>query len=798
MAGRKRKADASQSSSSQNVVSGESSNQTVARSTVKSTAARGGRGKAAATQIQADGSGSSNTTNPSETASQEESTSTQALKAPRAKRQKVSHSTEVLQPTRVSARLKSRAQTPAPEMPPKLSPQSSTEPAEVSKNTDIETILEQNENIHAPEQTLAGSSSDQISRLTPKSNDAEAITKSDEQLAPMTTRGRKRKLAESARQVSTNVAKKMKVDDSATNTLTISETTTVEFSTDITDDANAPKIEEKTTEPTAVTLTAESASSSEKVQNVQDTETANQSTNGTTLTKNAAFETASQPVNKSAQTNHTEEVDTGSGQNGTASGSGTRGRGKGGRGKGKGKGKGKGSGTNGKKAGGAAAGSGKGRGGGRGGGKGGRRTDDDSEVDAERPGPPNPYAQKLIDRQKELKQNFKRLAAAQKLLLNELAGRTQQTLARDKTAHLNTDEYDEVQEALDIYLQRRLDILENEHRLRIEQANRLLEAEIKVIQDRYEANATNIQDELFYAARGEYMQLVEGVQHAGDDEHTEPDLDGPGPEPSNATAEQPNDTIYEYEPFYLDDPKFTRGYNSRFVRDNSGAELYERGKHGWDDFKQRAKLNEISQEESDLDSIRLLLQASREALASEDGRPSPAGTASSEALFALADAASTAQPVSSRPSLPPPLQSTSDQQHLPSFMLPQAAPINRSSLPPSRGFPDYYTMGPRMNQLPPPSSIGLDDYSTRDGPLARLGMNQRRSSNIQYHPFPPPQPLPRSTSRTAAPPPYYYPNSNSQQNPYQSGPSPSQSSQNPYQSGPTPSHQSSSTARRPF
>jgi hypothetical protein len=456
---------------------------------VKSTAARGGRGKAAATQIQADGSGSSNTTNPSETASQEESTSTQALKAPRAKRQKVSHSTEVLQPTRVSARLKSRAQTPAPEMPPKLSPQSSTEPAEVSKNTDIETILEQNENIHAPEQTLAGSSSDQISRLTPKSSDAEAITKSDEQLAPMTTRGRKRKLAESARQISTNVAKKMKVDDSATNTLTISETTTVESSTDITDDANAPKIEEKTTEPTAVTLTAESASSSEKVQNVQDTETANQSTNGTTLTENAAFETASQPVNKSAQTNHTEEVDTGSGQNGTASGSGTRGRGKGGRGKGKGKGKGKGSGTNGKKAGGAAAGSGKGRGGGRGGGKGGRRTDDDSEVDAERPGPPNPYAQKLIDRQKELKQNFKRLAAAQKLLLNELAGRTQQTLARDKTAHLNTDEYDEVQEALDIYLQRRLDILENEHRLRIEQANRLLEAEIKVIQDRYEVEA---------------------------------------------------------------------------------------------------------------------------------------------------------------------------------------------------------------------------------------------------------------------------------------------------------------------
>lgn len=451
---------------------------------MKRTAARGGRGKAAATQIQADGSGSSNTTRTSEPTSQEESASSQGLKAPRAKRQKVSHSSEVPQPTRFSARLKSRAQTPAPEMPPKLSPQLSSEPAEVSKNTDTETILEQTENIHAPEQTLASSSSDQISRLTPKSSDAEATSKSDEQLAPMTTRGRKRKLAASKTETSTHVAKKMKVEDTATNTFTISEAANVESNIDITNDAKSAKVEEKTTEPTS-TVPTESATTSENIQIVQDTETANQPINGTTHTENAALETASQPINESAQTNHTEEVETGSGQNGTASGSGTRGRGKGGRGKGKGKGMGKGSGNNGKKAASTPAGGGKGRGGGRGG-KGGRQTDDDSEVDVERPGPPNPYAQKLTDRQKELKQNFKRLAATHKLILSELAGRTRKTLARDKKAHLEAAEYEEVQEALELYLQRRLDVLENEHRLRIEQANRLLEAETQVIHDRYE------------------------------------------------------------------------------------------------------------------------------------------------------------------------------------------------------------------------------------------------------------------------------------------------------------------------
>ncbi|KAF5014132.1 hypothetical protein F66182_14995, partial [Fusarium sp. NRRL 66182] len=276
MAGRKRKADLSHKSSSQDAVPGDTPKQT-ASPIAKSIAARGNQSKATITaQIQVNGSGHSHTTNSSETASQEESASTQATKASRAQRQKVSHNTEVLQPSRSSARLKSRAQTPASEMPPKLSPQSSAGPVDVSKNTDME-----NENIHAPEQTLTGSSSEQISRLTPKSSDVEAFIKSDERPAPMTTRGRKRKLAASTTETSTNVDKRVKAEHTALNTFAISEVSKIEdFNTDIsTNDATMPKVEEKATDPTVKTVPTESTSNSEKVQGVQDTATANQPLN---------------------------------------------------------------------------------------------------------------------------------------------------------------------------------------------------------------------------------------------------------------------------------------------------------------------------------------------------------------------------------------------------------------------------------------------------------------------------------------------------------------------------------------
>lgn len=136
-----------------------------------------------------------------------------------------------------------------------------------------------------------------------------------------------------------------------------------------------------------------------------------------------------------------------------------------------------------------ARGSGRGRGrGGRGGGKAVKRGDDDSDTEPERSPSPVPANQRLLDRQKELKQNWKRLAATQRLVLNAIAERTQHRLVRDKTAHRKADEHEEVQAELQAALEKRLEHLGNEYRLRVEMANRVLEAQKEIIRDRFEVS----------------------------------------------------------------------------------------------------------------------------------------------------------------------------------------------------------------------------------------------------------------------------------------------------------------------
>ncbi|EED18271.1 conserved hypothetical protein [Talaromyces stipitatus ATCC 10500] len=670
MAGRKRKAPASNSANSSNEVSADPSTQGIAPPAKKGTTTRSKRGKAAAAatsaQSQAAGGELLNTYISSDTSSKEDTVPTE----PPPERRETTP-TKVPQATRFSTRLKARKQTPAPELPPQASPESSTGPTDSNITAN---------NIQT-EQSSAGSDPNQTSRLTPKSSDTETI-KSDKQLTLPRTRGRKRKLEQANTDTSLTVAKKAKV--------------------------------------------AKESAFNGEVQGTQGSES-NQ--------------------NESAEMTHTEDGNrTGSRQNGTASGSGTTSRGKGGRKK---KGNLKNLGSYAKK--------GKGNGG-----KKGKENEEDSDIELDPSLPLTAIAQKLSDRQKVLKQNFKKLGATHKLILSELAARSHRDLARDKNAHLKVPEFEEVNSQLQAGLQKRLDILENEHRLRVQQADIVKEAETQIIQTRYEANAFNIQDEIFHAAAGEYMQVVEGQQHAGDEEHTEPDVDGPQPVPSrSATAsEQPTGSNYEHEPFYQNEQKVARGYTSKIIRKNAEARAaYESGKHGADDFLQRAKLNEISQEEeSTVDNkMKALLHACEDALAGLPGRSLSVGN--TDALSALADAASTQQPMSAirLTAFPIPLQSTSDQQQLPSFMQPepQMPPPRRPSLPPSRGFPDVFTMGTRR-QLPP----------LQGGPLPRYGSGQQH----QFHPVPAPAP-PARTPANMPPPSYFYPN-NSHGNPYQCGPTP--------------------------
>jgi hypothetical protein len=154
-----------------------------------------------------------------------------------------------------------------------------------------------------------------------------------------------------------------------------------------------------------------------------------------------------------------------------------RGRGRGWRGRG-GRGRGRGAAR-----GGASARGGRGRGrGGRGGGRGGKRADDDSDLEFDRSPSPSPATQKLHERQKELKQAFKRLSAAQRLALNVLATLSQQRLARDKNAHHKASEYEEVQKELDAALRKRQGTLRREYELKVEGANFLFAAETDILE----------------------------------------------------------------------------------------------------------------------------------------------------------------------------------------------------------------------------------------------------------------------------------------------------------------------------
>lgn len=157
-----------------------------------------------------------------------------------------------------------------------------------------------------------------------------------------------------------------------------------------------------------------------------------------------------------------------------------RGRGRGGRGRG-GRGRGRGAAR-----GGSSARGGRGRGrGGRGGGRNGKRVDDDSDFEFDRSPSPSPATQKLQERQKELKQAFKRLSAAQRLALSVLASHSQQRLARDKKAHMKAPEYEEVQKALDAALRKRQEILRREYELKVQEANIIFEAEKEIIERRF-------------------------------------------------------------------------------------------------------------------------------------------------------------------------------------------------------------------------------------------------------------------------------------------------------------------------
>ncbi|OAX77784.1 hypothetical protein ACJ72_07913 [Emergomyces africanus] len=295
---------------------------------------------------------------------------------------------------------------------------------------------------------------------------------------------------------------------------------------------------------------------------------------------------------------------------------------------------------------------GRGRGAGRGG-RGGRL----QPIDRERSLSPSPVIKQLRERQKELDKVFRRVASAQRTALTVIAKRSEAKLLKDPKAHMAVPEYDQVMKDLKARLQKRLEVIENEYNWRAKAADALLEANKERVNANFHDQSRHIREEHLLAAQGSYMAFVEQCRQAEDDDHTETDESGSEPDvaPRRPAA---------------------RGFNSSFVRDPKGAALYERAAYGWDDFIQRAKIeNDISPQIKEItketrapvpvsDRISQLTEALTELCQREEGRavegkPLTALTlAPPTALSALADAAVgdfAQRPAQQQPTYGPPL-----------------------------------------------------------------------------------------------------------------------------------------------
>ncbi|KAE8351685.1 hypothetical protein BDV28DRAFT_15437 [Aspergillus coremiiformis] len=394
------------------------------------------------------------------------------------------------------------------------------------------------------------------------------------------------------------------------------------------------------------------------------------------------------------------------------------------------------------------------------GGRPGRQCDRSSDVEHDRSPSPSAATQKLRDRQRELDKAFRKVAAAQRLALAVLASQSQKKLARDKNAHKNVPEYEEINSLLKARLEERLEVFRHEHELKVGQENRLFIANKEAVEERFRASARHTKEEHFFASQGEYMAFVEGRRAAEDDEHTETDGSETEPERVLPPAKE-----------------VVRGFNSSFVRNPTGAASYDRARYGWDDFVQRAKLgDDIDPQMKEMreagpfagfsaqEIIDLLLEATgivevRQKPTVENQFKTAFSDARPTALFALADAAAAELPrptisqttprlSAHRTLLPQPSQVAHGPTDPRSFVLPPPTPQRQQ---PRR-------LLPAGQQIPPISEqLGLPDpFASRGGPPQ---LPPPPGSNFQRPPLPNylaghhPQSLYYPPPPTAPPPP---------------------------------------------
>lgn len=115
-----------------------------------------------------------------------------------------------------------------------------------------------------------------------------------------------------------------------------------------------------------------------------------------------------------------------------------------------------------------------------------------SDDECRRSPSPSAEAQKLRDRQRELDKAFRKLAAAQRLALAELASQSEKRVTREKNAHITVAEYDQINMQLKERLRMKQESLRHEYELEVEQEMRILEAEKDRINENFRVSSTLI------------------------------------------------------------------------------------------------------------------------------------------------------------------------------------------------------------------------------------------------------------------------------------------------------------------
>ncbi|GBF61274.1 hypothetical protein TMEN_3752 [Trichophyton mentagrophytes] len=181
--------------------------------------------------------------------------------------------------------------------------------------------------------------------------------------------------------------------------------------------------------------------------------------------------------------------------------------------------------------------------------------------------------QRFRQRQKDLSQIFRKVAAVQKSAVLALASRSEALLIKDPKAHMASSLYNEVLQGLEKKLRKAEDLIEKEYSYREQNLVVWRETEEFRIKTHFENKIDNVMNEHIIAAQGSFMEASEKSRIAADEDHTE----------TEESASEPRTPV---------SPRFARGFDSSFVRDPEGAALYERVENGWEDLAQRTKIGE--------------------------------------------------------------------------------------------------------------------------------------------------------------------------------------------------------------